>query len=71
MDNLLTTGADAVISANPGCLLQLMKGLRERGLKAMPTFHLVELLDASQRGISAEELLTKNSNSGLGESGRP
>jgi glycolate oxidase iron-sulfur subunit len=57
VENLLTTGAEAVLSANPGCLLQLMNGLRRRGLKAMPAFHMVELLDASIRGISAGELL--------------
>jgi glycolate oxidase iron-sulfur subunit len=57
VDNLLTTGAEAVISANPGCLLQLMYGLRQRGLKTMPAFHMVELLDASVRGMSREEVL--------------
>lgn len=58
VDNLLTTSADAVISANPGCLLQLMNGLRRRGLKTIPAFHMIELLDASIRGISAEKLLS-------------
>jgi glycolate oxidase iron-sulfur subunit len=57
VENLLTTGAEAVLSANPGCLLQLMNGLRRRGLKAIPAFHMVELLDASIRGIPAEALL--------------
>ena len=57
VENLLTTGAEAVLSANPGCLLQLMNGLRRRGLKTMPTFHMVELLDASIRGISGDDLL--------------
>ena len=57
VENLLTTGAEAVLSANPGCLLQLMNGLRRRGLKAMPAFHMVELLDASIRGVPAGELL--------------
>ena len=57
VDNLLSTGADAVVSANPGCLLQLMYGLRSRGLKTMPAFHMVELLDASMRGVPAEDLL--------------
>ena len=60
VENLLTTGAEAVLSANPGCLLQLMNGLRRRGLKAMPAFHMVELLDASIRGISAGELLRRD-----------
>jgi glycolate dehydrogenase iron-sulfur subunit len=57
VDNLLSTNAEAVASANPGCLLQLMHGLRRRGFKAMPAFHMVELLDASMRGISREDLL--------------
>ncbi|MGH9598617.1 MAG: (Fe-S)-binding protein [Terracidiphilus sp.] len=57
VENLLSTGAEAVLSANPGCLLQLMNGLRRRGLKAMPTFHTIELLDASIRGVSASDLL--------------
>lgn len=60
VENLLTAGAEAVLSANPGCLLQLMNGLRRRGLKAMPAFHMVELLDASIRGVPAEELLQRD-----------
>jgi glycolate oxidase iron-sulfur subunit len=57
VDNLLTTHAEAVLSANPGCLLQLMNGLRQRGMKAIPAFHLVELLDASIRNVPVESLL--------------
>jgi len=60
VENLLTTQAEAVISANPGCLLQLMSGLRRRGLADMPAFHMVELLDASIRGLSADELLRQD-----------
>jgi glycolate oxidase iron-sulfur subunit len=59
VENLLATKAQAVLSANPGCLLQLMKGLRERGLAEMPAFHLVELLDASIRNVGADALLAK------------
>jgi glycolate dehydrogenase iron-sulfur subunit len=51
VENLLATKAEAVISANPGCLLQLMSGLRRRGLEAMPAYHMVELLDASIRNV--------------------
>jgi glycolate oxidase iron-sulfur subunit len=58
VQNLLSTGAEAVVSANPGCLLQLMSGLRRLGHKEMPTFHMVELLDASIRGLTREQLLT-------------
>ena len=57
VENLLTTGAQAVLSANPGCLLQLMNGLRRRGMKEMPAFHMVELLDASIRGVDADGLM--------------
>jgi glycolate oxidase iron-sulfur subunit len=59
VSNLLTTQAQAVLSANPGCLMQLMKGLRDRGLAEMPAFHLVEILDASIRGLSPESLLNQ------------
>jgi glycolate oxidase iron-sulfur subunit len=59
VENLLATRAQAVLSANPGCLMQLMKGLRERGLAEMPAFHLVELLDASIRNLGADALLAK------------
>ena len=55
VENLLATKAEAVISANPGCLLQLMSGLRRRGLDAMPAFHMVELLDASIRNVPLGE----------------
>jgi glycolate oxidase iron-sulfur subunit len=56
VEKLLATSAEAVISANPGCLLQLMSGLRRRGLQTMPTFHMVELLDASIRNTTPEAL---------------
>lgn len=62
VDNLLTTGAEAVLSANPGCLLQLMNGLRRRGMKEMPAFHMIELLDASIRGIDADTLMRGRQN---------
>ena len=51
VENLLATNAEAVISANPGCLLQLMSGLRRRNMQAMPAYHMVELLDASIRNV--------------------
>jgi glycolate oxidase iron-sulfur subunit len=57
--HLLDAHAAAIVSANPGCLLQLMSGLRRRGEKALPAFHMVELLDASIRGESAAALLSR------------
>ena len=47
--NVVTTSADAVVSSNPGCLLQLQSGLAQVG-RPLPTLHLVELLDASIQG---------------------
>ncbi|HEX7959260.1 MAG TPA: heterodisulfide reductase-related iron-sulfur binding cluster [Terriglobales bacterium] len=51
VSNLLTTGAQMVVSSNPGCLLQFRNGL-ERARKPMPTRHIVEVLDASIRGTT-------------------
>jgi glycolate oxidase iron-sulfur subunit len=42
--------ADMVVSANPGCLLQLQSALGRAGLK-IPVRHIIELLDASIRGV--------------------
>jgi glycolate oxidase iron-sulfur subunit len=35
----------------------LMNGLRRRGERTLPAFHLVELLDASIRGLTADQIL--------------
>ena len=43
MDNVQKTGADIVVSTNPGCLLQLEAGVRRRGL-SIRVRHLCELL---------------------------
>ena len=43
--------ADVVVSANPGCMLQLQSALGRTGRK-LPVRHIVELLDASIRGVS-------------------
>jgi glycolate dehydrogenase iron-sulfur subunit len=44
IDAILVTGADAVVTANPGCMLQLAAGLRSRG-KSIPVLHVIEVLD--------------------------
>lgn len=48
--SVLATGAEAVVSSNPGCLLQLRSAL-ERAGRPLRTMHLVELVDASIRGV--------------------
>jgi glycolate oxidase iron-sulfur subunit len=57
VSHLLDLRSQAVVSANPGCLLQLMSGLRRRGERTLPAFHMVELLDASIRGLTVDQIL--------------
>jgi glycolate oxidase iron-sulfur subunit len=47
--HVTSTGADAVVTANPGCILQIQQGLREAG-STMKVLHLVELLDRASGG---------------------
>ena len=51
---IATTDADAVVSSNPGCLLQISRGMAQ-GNRQLPTRHLVELVDASIQGKSVVE----------------
>jgi len=44
LEHALATGAEVIVSANPGCMLQLQKGLRHRGLD-IQVKHLVQILD--------------------------
>lgn len=43
MDNIEKTGADVLLTANPGCLLQLNYGVKDRNLP-MQVKHIVEML---------------------------
>jgi len=47
--HVLETGAEAVVTANPGCILQIQAGLRARGAEVQ-VLHLVELLDRAYGG---------------------
>jgi glycolate oxidase iron-sulfur subunit len=46
--NILKTDAEAIVSGNPGCLLQIATGLESAG-RPMRVMHLIEVLDASIR----------------------
>jgi glycolate oxidase iron-sulfur subunit len=50
--DVLATGADLLVTGNPGCLMQVSSSSRRLG-SPMRTAHLVEVLDASIRGDSA------------------
>ena len=45
VDNILQTGADAVITGNAGCALQIQAILKQRGRNDIPVLHPMELLD--------------------------
>ncbi len=49
LDNAEATGAEVIVTANPGCHLQLAGGLGRRG-SSMRVRHIVEILDQSYRG---------------------
>jgi glycolate oxidase iron-sulfur subunit len=44
LDAIEHTGASVVVSANPGCMLQIQSGLADRG-RPLEVLHLVEVLD--------------------------
>lgn len=48
--NVAATGSSVLVSANPGCALQIDQALRRRGGEPMAPVHIAEVLDASLRG---------------------
>ncbi len=46
--SVLDSGAAALVTGNPGCMMQIGAGLRLRG-SSVPVLHLVEILDESYR----------------------
>lgn len=49
MEDVASTGATTVVTANPGCMLQLEAGLERAGLRG-EVRHLVEILDEAYAG---------------------
>jgi glycolate oxidase iron-sulfur subunit len=52
--HILDTRPDAVVSSNPGCLMQIASGFAVAA-RSVPAMHLVELLDASIRGAPVKQ----------------
>ena len=48
--NVLATGASLLVTANPGCLMQIAASAQRLGEQLAPA-HLVTVLDASMRGV--------------------
>lgn len=55
-ENVLATGADLLVSANPGCTLQIAAAIRRAGRGEIHLAHTAEVLDASLRGRTPESL---------------
>ena len=58
--NILDTGAQVLVTANPGCLMQVTSAIErsaDEGGRPMGMAHTVEVLDASIRGAPASSLL--------------
>jgi len=53
---VLATGASLMVTANPGCWMQVATSLARMG-RRMPVAHTVQVLDASIRGVPVERLL--------------
>jgi len=53
---VLGTGAQVMVTANPGCWMQVAATLARLGGR-LPVAHTVQVLDASIRGVSVEQLL--------------
>jgi glycolate oxidase iron-sulfur subunit len=54
--NILSVKPDALVAANPGCLLQINAALGKLGT-GLPAFHPIELVDASIRGLIPAALI--------------
>jgi glycolate oxidase iron-sulfur subunit len=54
--NVLATGATLLVTANPGCLMQVAAAIERRGA-SIALAHTAQVLDASIRGLDAQSLL--------------
>jgi glycolate dehydrogenase iron-sulfur subunit len=54
---VLATGAELLVTANPGCLMQVSASLRKLGA-TIALAHTAQVLDASIRGLPAKHLTT-------------
>lgn len=59
--NIVATGAQVLVTANPGCLMQVTSAIersaKQQGTRPMGMAHTVEVLDASIRGTPVSTLL--------------
>jgi len=48
-----STGAEVIVTANPGCMIQLAAGVRKQG-RGQRVAHVVEILDEAYRNFGKE-----------------
>jgi glycolate oxidase iron-sulfur subunit len=53
------TAAELLVSANPGCALQITRALAADGSQPLPMAHVAEVLDASIRHLPTSQLLRR------------
>jgi glycolate oxidase iron-sulfur subunit len=58
IDNVVATNANIIATGNPGCMMQIAMGVRQRGLP-MEVVHPVELLDRAYQAGGMYQLPTK------------
>ena len=68
MNNIAATGASVIATGNPGCMMQIALGARERGLE-IDVVHPIQLLDEAYRvgrlyEIPAHDVATKQRQQG-------
>jgi glycolate oxidase iron-sulfur subunit len=44
VQNILESGADVVVTTNPGCLLQIQSGLKKAGANHVRAVHIADYL---------------------------
>ncbi len=59
MDNIAATGASVIATGNPGCIMQIALGARERGLE-IDIVHPIQLIDEAYRAGGLYEIPARN-----------
>jgi glycolate oxidase iron-sulfur subunit len=67
--NVAATGADLLITANPGCLMQVDAALHRHG-KSIALAHTIEVLDASLRGLRPTAIGVSEGRTSVGRRGQ-
>jgi glycolate oxidase iron-sulfur subunit len=58
-EHVMRSGAQALVSANPGCLLHIASGLKRAG-HPLPMYHVIEIIDAALGLCDAERRAALN-----------